>query len=91
MMAIEYVSVGRNVIETVVMTIGRRRPRAIDAERPTGNEKAIESVGYEVNADRRDDQPGRIDRFTSVECYDPERNRAQCSNRCPQEFRLQRA
>jgi hypothetical protein len=37
-MAVEHVSIGRNVIETVVMTIGRRWPRTIDAERPVSDE-----------------------------------------------------
>jgi hypothetical protein len=37
-MAEEHVAIGWNVIETIVMAIGRRRPRTIDAECPVGDE-----------------------------------------------------
>ena len=79
----EYVAVGRDVIETVVMTKGGRRPRAIDAERPLGDEKAVEPVGYEVDANRGDDQPRGIDRFAPIERDDRERSRAQDSDPGP--------
>src|SRR5215470_14186992 len=82
-MPVEHVAVGRDVIETVVMTNGGRRPRAIDAERPLGDEKAVEPVGYEVDANCGDDQPCGIDRFAPVERDNRERNRAQYSDPCP--------
>ena len=82
-MSVEHVSVGRDVIEAVVMTNGGCRPRAIDAERPVCDEKAVEPVGYEVNANRGDDQPRGIDRFAPVERNDSERNRAQYGDPYP--------
>jgi hypothetical protein len=66
-MAVEHVSIGRDVIETVVVTGGGRWPSTINAERPIGDEQSIEAIGYEINANRSDHQPGGIDRFTSVE------------------------
>src|SRR5262249_56331453 len=52
-MSVEYVSVGRDVIETVVMTNGGRRSRAIAAARPGGDEQAVEPGGYEVKPNPR--------------------------------------
>jgi hypothetical protein len=45
MMAVKHVLVGWNVIETVVMTNCRRLPRAVDPERPIGDEQPIKSIG----------------------------------------------
>ena len=70
MMAEEHVLIGRNVIETVIMTSSRRLPRAIDPERPVGDEQPIKPIGDEIDANRGDDQPRGVDRFTSIERHD---------------------
>jgi hypothetical protein len=57
--------------------------KQVNAERPVGDEKAVEPVGYEVNANRGDDQPRGIDRFAPGERNDSERNRAQYSDPYP--------
>src|SRR5258708_326991 len=61
-MAVEHISIGRDVIETVVVAIGGRWPRALDAERPVGNKQ----IGYEINADYGDDEPRGINRFAPI-------------------------
>jgi len=72
MVAEEHVSISRDVIEAVVMTRCGRWPGSIHAERPIGDEQSIEPIGYEINANRSDHQPGGIDRFTSIECDNSE-------------------
>ena len=42
-MAEQHVTVGRNVIEAVIVTDGRRRPAGIDAEHFVGDEQRVDS------------------------------------------------
>ena len=63
MVAEQHVAVGRHVVEPVIVAIGRRLPRRVDAEHLVGDEQRVEAVGDEVDADRRDDQPGGVDRI----------------------------
>jgi hypothetical protein len=70
MMTEEHVLIGRNVIETVIMARGRRLSRTIDSECPVGDEQSIKPIGDEIDANRGDDQPRGVDRFTSIERHD---------------------
>ncbi len=51
----QHVTVRRDVIETVIVTMGRRRPDGIDSEHLAGDEERTEPVGDEIDADRCDD------------------------------------
>jgi hypothetical protein len=83
MMAVKHVPIGRNVIETVIMANGRRRAGGVDPERPVGDEQPIKSISDQIDADRGNDEPRGVDRFTSIERHDGECYGTQKSNRDP--------
>ena len=83
MMAVKHVPIGWDVIETIVMTNCRRLPRAIDPERPIGDEQPIKPIGDSIDANRGDNQPRGGDRFTAIERYDRKCYHTQKSNREP--------
>ena len=66
MMAEQDIAVGRDVIEPIVMAIGWGHAPRVHAVGLGGDEQRIEPVGDEVDADRRHDQPGGVDRLPRV-------------------------
>jgi hypothetical protein len=70
MMAVKHVPIGRHIIETIIVPNGGRRSRAIDPERPVGDKQPIKPIGDQIDANRGYDQPGGVNRFTSIERHD---------------------
>jgi hypothetical protein len=66
-MAEHDVSVGRHVIEAVVMPLGRRNAGVVQFQDFVGNEPAVEAIGDEVNADRRCNEPRSAHRLIVIE------------------------
>ena len=59
--------VGRHIVQTVVMADGRRHARCINAQDVLGDIAAIKTIGDQVNADRGNDDPERVDLLSPVE------------------------
>ena len=74
--AVEHPLVGRHVVHAVVVPHRRRRPRIVEPQHLLGDELAVEAVGDEVDAERRRDQPHRVDAFAAAERQRGERERA---------------
>ena len=74
-MAKEDVSIGGNVIEAVIVTVGGRRPRRIDAEHLVRHEQRVEAVGEEVDAKGGNNEPSRADALAPAQGYNSQGNR----------------
>ena len=61
------VSVGRNVVEAIIMAFGRRHARVVQLQDLLGDELAVKAIGDEVDADSRGHQPGRANRLIAIE------------------------
>ena len=59
--------VGRDVVQTVIMTYGRRHARRINAQDGFRDIAAIKTIRDQINADGGDNDPERIDLFPPVE------------------------
>ena len=68
----QYVSIGRAIVETVVEAVGGCRSRGIDAQNFVGDELPVKSIGDEIDRDGGRNQPDSVDRLAARECDDAE-------------------
>ncbi|MNR57621.1 hypothetical protein D3C85_1784400 [compost metagenome] len=67
MMAEQHVFVGRDVIQAIVVDHRGRGPGRIELHHLVGDEQAVEAIRDEIDGDRSDDDPQRIDGLTAAQ------------------------
>ena len=85
----QHVSIGRNVIEAVIVPIRRRLPLRINAEHFVGNEQCVEAVSDEIGTYRGDDEPRGVDWFPASERDNREGNDPERNHCGPKQLRLE--
>ncbi|MNS95234.1 hypothetical protein D3C72_1294830 [compost metagenome] len=77
MVAEQYVLVGRDVVQAIVVDHRRGGPGRIDLHHLVGDEQAVEAVGDQVQRHRRHHDPQRIDVLTASKCHRTQAERAE--------------
>jgi hypothetical protein len=73
MVAEQHIFVRRHVIEAVIVPHRWCPPSRVELEHPPGDEEAVEAIGSEVDANRRHDDPERVDRLAPMKRHHPKR------------------
>src|SRR3984893_10824722 len=87
-MAEQHVAVGQNIIEVIVVSIGRCLSYGIDTQHSVDDEQGIEAKGNEVNAKSGDDQPCGADSLAAIQGNDAKGDRAQGGKPRPEQLCL---
>ena len=60
-------AMGRHEVAPVLEALGRRRARRVEPEHAGRDPAAVEAVADQIDADRRDHEPHRIDGFAAIQ------------------------
>jgi hypothetical protein len=66
----QHVLVGGHVVQAIVVELRRGGAGRVELHHLGGDEQAVVAVGDQIDGDRRDDNPERVDGFAAAQSHD---------------------